>query len=144
MAATAVVAGLGASMLATPAIASDRMAPTYTSQLISCSSGNFRGEAVVKFYSHELVQVSDYRIIKLNGQSGGSKANVNTTIWGESLSGYYSSFSKDSPDAMKQDGVWRPLGHSAFRKLNSWLDVEVQFIFDKSGSDPRCTASTGY
>lgn len=105
----------------------------------SCSSGNFTGEYKGHYFdygSSKSVYVKQYKITKRNGQSGGNKANVNTTI-----ANYMGSGSKTfkSPDSMKQDGNWHDLNVSYHAPWAS-TQVLVEFIFDKSGSDPRCDA----
>ena len=102
----------------------------------SCTAGNFKGEvwgyvSQVPNSPTKVFHLSEYRITKYNGQSGGNKANINVSTVG---------YSKNSPDSMIQDGTWRHLGYIGnVRNYNGALNV--QFVFDKSGSDPRCTAS---
>ena len=101
---------------------------------LSCSAGNFRGEVTgyVKYSNQDSSKyfiIEKYRITKLNGQKGGNKANINTTT---------ERYSKKSPDSMNQNGEWHDLHHNGF--VNSYnVPLTVEFIFDKSGSDPRCT-----
>lgn len=136
-----VTAGLLVPML----FAGNSMA-AYTS-VVSCTNGNFKGEAEVRVDRNATtgafgVDVLKYRITRSNGQGGGSKANVN-------LSGYYYVDSKKhtsdskSSDSMKQDGAWHALSLRVVgtpRPDRNATGSNVQFVFDKSGSDPKCDA----
>lgn len=116
---------------------------------VSCTAGNFRGTANVLYNLHRhgnndfqigWVTVQNYKIDKLNNQKGGNKANVN-------LKRAHLKTVKSS-DSMKQDGNTYLLGlrsneHTrVFKKYdNFYSSMTVEFIFDKSGSDPRCEAT---
>jgi hypothetical protein len=114
---------------------------------VSCASGNFKGEAEITSDSNEStggfeVKVNKYKITKSEGQSGGNKANVNlkaTYGWNESVK----KLEDKSSDSMQQDGKWHNLSLEVGGvRIPHWnmLRSEVEFVFDKSGSDPRCTA----
>lgn len=100
------------------------------------NNSNFRGHVV----GHTVVgnggsyfQVEKYKIQRFNGQSGGSKANLN--IYMGHNSDFH--FTGHSPDALKQDGQW----HNLNLRVNypgRASAVKFKFIFDKSGSDPSC------
>jgi len=116
-----------------------------TSQIISCETGNFKGEAkyITKVNSYNTYHtISEYRITKYKNQQGGNKANINSSaIWveGSRLKGD----SKKSADRMKQDGKWHSLNQTVTSPTKGTYrrEFSVQFIFDKSGPDPRCSAS---
>jgi len=125
------------SNAALPAQSDSAKMPSYPFSL-SCSKDNFTGEVRGHYYNYgsngRSVYVDQYKITKRNGQSGGNKANVNTTI-ADANGGGSKSFK--SPDSMKQDGQWHDLGdfwHSPWTATQ----VRVEFVFDKSGKDPRC------
>ena len=96
---------------------------------------NFKGELTFDYwfddrnFNFETVQ---YRITRLNGQSGGNKANINLYLYNEP-----SQWRHNSPDSMWQDGQWHnyPNARASLRDWG-WITVVVRFIFDKSGDDP--------
>lgn len=117
--------------------------------IATCSNGNFRGEAEIStryttdYYqgSHAEAVVTKYKITKSNGQQGGNHANVNlrlrsyspgntTGVWG------YSS------DNLLQNSTWQKLG--VWEDVDAFkgqpVETSVEFVFDKTGSDPKCTA----
>jgi len=105
----------------------------------SCSAGNFTGEYMGYYYDYgslKSVYLTHYKITKRNNQSGGNKANVNSTF--ANFAGSGSKVFK-SPDSMKQDGNWHKLDVH-YNAPWAATQVRVEFIFDKSGSDPRCDA----
>ncbi|MFS2199815.1 hypothetical protein ACCD00_14955 [Pseudomonas sp. Pseusp3] len=109
---------------------------------VSCSTGNFTGEAKGHYFNYgssKSVYLKEYRITKHNGQSGGNKANVNLVV-----ANFNGGGSKEvkSPDRMKQDGQWNAQDLSVMHAPWSSAQIRVEFIFDKSGSDPRCTSRT--
>ncbi|MGB3125893.1 MAG: hypothetical protein WBB95_18945 [Pseudomonas sp.] len=102
---------------------------------LSCTSGNFSGDlrGYVSYNNHDsskYVLVEEYRIARTGDQDGGNKANVNLK----------EPFAKKSSDSMKQDGQWHRLNWAGWVSAYN-VPLEVEFIFDKSGADPRCTAS---
>ncbi|MGK9146148.1 hypothetical protein KXS11_00785 [Plantibacter flavus] len=127
--------------------------------LVQCTSGNFRGEARVRTVFNGAdswhpsanswtVAVESYRISRLNGQSGGNKANLNMRSVTHTDGGSSTSQWDVSPDNLRQTSTWTPLESVAVTTRvalanTRWLDAELQFIFDKSGSDPRCTVKLG-
>jgi hypothetical protein len=123
----AVTCAVGATVLgATPAQAAS------STRVVSCSAGNFTGYAEVATTASNgtiSATLKQYRIQKHAGQSGGNKANVNLTV---------GQFTVKSADRMMQDGAWHWLGLNA--SAHDYVGG-VQFIFDKSGADPRCNAS---
>lgn len=104
---------------------------------VSCGAGNFIGYAEgvlgATRYS-EYVRIDRYRIVKLNGQQGGNKANVNLTSIGKDGS----KGEEKSADRMNQDGQWHNLKTGTSHIYPGLQSAHVEFIFDKSGSDPRC------
>ncbi|WP_066514309.1 hypothetical protein [Curtobacterium ammoniigenes] len=130
------VAGvLGAGTVAAASTTSAGATPRYVDRTVSCSAGNFTGTAELRVSSPAsdgsttTGSVLRYRIQKHNGQQGGNKANINLFVGGNSAK---------SPDRMIQDGNWHTL--DLWTAGNSSRG-EIQFIFDKSGSDPRCSTS---
>ncbi len=115
---------------------------------VSCKSGNFVGvvEGVVgrHYYTGKYVHTKRYKITRLNGQSGGNKANINLTS-GQAPAATRSN-TVNSPDSMIQDGKWHDLRltRSNMGVGNSRAEVYYQFIFDKSGTDPKCWSSSVY
>ncbi|HEX5753727.1 MAG TPA: hypothetical protein VFZ09_46490 [Archangium sp.] len=125
----------------------------------SCTVGNFKGEMEVTTTftprgsgGDWTTTVNRYRITRLNGQSGGNKANVDLSFYVNRV-GLGPLVRKDaySPDAMIQDGQWHDLGLSGTiqdvpllysRSATSYdplqSSVFVKFTFDKSGGDPSC------
>ncbi|MFM9381952.1 hypothetical protein [Pseudomonas sp. UV AK001] len=101
---------------------------------------NFRGELTYQLEKKaNTVEIStlQYRITRLNGQSGGNKANIEcsmATKYPDSPHKYII-----SPDAMWQDGTWHNWFHTQAVDIlpgASYVHFGVSFIFDKSGSDP--------
>lgn len=109
---------------------------------LSCSSGNFTGvvEGVMgnHFQVGKWVHTTRYKITRSNGQSGGNKANINLYA---AKSPNYGEGKASSPDSMKQDGNWHDLNLTRQNMGVGSAEVELyyEFIFDKSGSDPRCS-----
>ncbi|MHC8286713.1 hypothetical protein ACYZUD_07730 [Pseudomonas sp. XS1P51] len=105
---------------------------------VSCTSGNFKGEATGHYYNYgssKSIYLKYYRITKSNDQQGGNKANVNLGAFNASGSG---SKQVKSPDSMKQDGQWHSQDLSITYAPWSSTQIQVEFVFDKSGSDPKC------
>jgi hypothetical protein len=108
---------------------------TRTTDTLTVHVGNFKGELTFDYwfddknFNFESVQ---YRITRLNGQSGGNKANVNLYLCNEPSDWWH-----NSPDSMWQDGQWHnyPNARASLRDWG-WITVVVRFIFDKSGDDP--------
>jgi hypothetical protein len=106
---------------------------------ISCTSGNFEGRARVTIEHGSLsstARVDQYQIFRRNGQGGGNKANVDLRIQNSAATSPWSF----SPDSMKQDGGIYPVSLFAAVPKAGAATASVEFVFDKSGSDPRCTA----
>lgn len=126
-------------------VGAKRQAMTWTA---TCSSGNFRGEvkgthSYVPGSSVYRVQVDEYRIVKSNGQQGGNKANINVRL------GHAPNFSNAtgwnrSPDRMIQNGQWFAAPDNLWHQTTGQGDLTMatEFIFDKSGPDPRCKVDT--
>jgi len=94
---------------------------------VTCEAGNFRGTVVGEITGYRPsrhIGVLGYRIEKLNGQQGGNKANVNL----------HANSDKKSGDDLIQDGGWHDI-----RLVEFAGPADVEIIFDKSGSDPRCS-----
>lgn len=126
---------------------------TYGSEHVTCSAGNFKGEANISWASdgsRTRVEIQSYRITRLNGQAGGDKANINISAesyWENWLMWDYRWDTHYSPDRMIQDGRWHTYGAGLVANSHPMLGplrtpTNIEFIFDKSGSDPRCTTST--
>ncbi|MGK9146149.1 hypothetical protein KXS11_00790 [Plantibacter flavus] len=126
---------------------------------VSCTQGNFRGEAQIRptFTGTNSwsgsgntwhARVESYRITRLNGQSGGNKANADVATHQVSNGTPKYSALKYSPDNLRQDGQWHSLSSQSYTLPivmldTSYLEASVRFVFDKSGSDPQCTARVG-
>lgn len=120
-----------------------------------CAKGNFLGEIQVKYaFEHKNgvkifhVHQQKYRITRANNQKGGNKANINFQTGTQDARGNKSyANSQYSPDAMKQDGIWHDLKMSPVSMPTDaggrgWSTVE--FIFDTSGTDPKCSETVSY
>lgn len=117
---------------------------------LSCKSGNFTGvvEGVVgnHFQVGKYVHTTRYKITRSNGQGGGNKANINLSA-GKAPHYVGDGGVAKSPDSMKQDGNWHNLN---LVRSNMGLgsstkgEAYYEFVFDKSGSDPRCSTSSIY
>lgn len=109
---------------------------------LTCKTGNFigvvEGTAGRHFQTGKWVQTNRYKITRINGQSGGNKANVNLSA------GKAPNFDRGnmvySPDRMIQDGKWHDLKlmRQNLAAGNSKVEASYEFIFDKSGYDPSC------
>ncbi|WP_321837382.1 hypothetical protein [Pseudomonas kulmbachensis] len=117
---------------------------------LTCKSGNFVGVAQGKVGNHfqtgKWAHVTSYKITRLNGQSGGNKANVN--LYASPAPNFGRSEHRDpSKDSMIQDGK---LHNVLLKRSNMGLvsskkgELYVEFVFDKSGPDPRCATSSVY
>ena len=84
------------------------------------------------------IYAMDYKITKLNGQSGGNKANLNMGHSKVPMLGWENQIK--SNDDLKQDGQWHQLSKILAKYFNGRDNIEVgfEFIFDKSGADPSC------
>lgn len=134
-----------AAGLLTPLLFATNSMAASTTAITSCSNGKFFGEAEYSVYRDSAtggfgVTVSKYRITRSSGQSGGNKANVK-------LDGYYyiNSTKNDvkhhSSDSMKQDGQWHALALNIGgtpRPSSGAKGASLEFVFDKSGTDPKC------
>ena len=109
---------------------------------LTCKAGNFtgviEGTAGRHFQTGKWVHTKRYKITRINGQSGGNKANVNLSA------GKAPNFDRGnmvySPDRMIQDGKWHDLNlvRQNLAVGNARVEAFYEFIFDKSGPDPRC------
>ncbi|WP_222864759.1 hypothetical protein, partial [Serratia marcescens] len=122
-------------------------------QTLSCSNGNFTGYAQVTkiisssgFFRPVLTSmaVTKYKIVRSNEQKGGDKANVNLLVSYWNGKKHVDVKSKSS-DSMKQDSEWHniDLAASTLPSYEGQVTADVQFIFDKSGPDPKCKISLG-
>lgn len=112
---------------------------------VSCENGNFKGEAQVTYSRGDIslfAGIYQYRITRSNGQSGGNKANINIEAVGR-YGNMDTSEKARSPDSMRQDGNWHSLDISAVAtsQPGTMAYFEVEFVFDRSGSDPSCKTS---
>lgn len=123
-------------------IGSTSKTTTYTGYA-TCGVGKFKGEAEYRKVVHPTYTsftVTKYKITRLNGQKGGNKANVNVFGYWRT-NGKINSDAKRSADRMKQDGNWHSQTLNVATMNHSNQSYEIQFIFDKSGPDPRCSAT---
>ena len=106
------------------------------------SSGKFLGEVRGHYYmgagGPESIYAMDYKITKLNGQSGGNKANLKMGHSKVPMLGWENQIK--SNDDLKQDGQWHQLSKILAKYFNGRDNIEVgfEFVFDKSGADPSC------
>lgn len=136
------------SVLAAPLAAWSSPQPRETGgRTVKCEVANFRGEAEVSWEirgDHLSTSVDSYRITRLNGQSGGNKANLNHRITGKDYSGWaFEDSWASSSDSMQQDGLWHTLGQTRNRDVSDdpTLFAQVEFVFDRTGPDPKCRVS---
>lgn len=106
----------------------------------SCTAGNFTGLAGgttwVDAAQNTVIQTSWYKITRSNNQSGGNKANLKTRFVNlTSGIGYAGAFSGDN---LIQDGVRHDISLANFSLHTPGIKIISEFIFDKSGGDPRC------
>ena len=114
--------------------------------VIGCNGGDFGGRAMGVYTIDPKTRtvsahIQKYKIFKFKNQSGGNKANLNM---GMSHSSTSTAMTVYSADNLKQDDYWREVS------LSRWLpqvpgypiSVGIEFVFDKSGKDPKCKAST--
>lgn len=116
------------------------------STTVSCSAGGMTGEARLTLASDGTrwrTTVDSYRITA----NGRSKGNINPYLSGRNFVGQVTLDRKEhSRDAMVQDGQWHDLGLTLAQSSLPWSSISqtsstgTEFVFDKSGSDPRCTA----
>ena len=133
------------ALLTSAFFSTDVFAAVSSDHYLTCSSGNFKGEISYRKTvdtNKTTFTTRAYRITKSNGQRGGNKANINVSTNYRLYNVIHGEQTKNSPDSMKQDGNW----HSYIRdvsipKPSSRNRFSVKFIFDKSGSDPSCTAT---
>lgn len=116
-------------------------AQTFKKFTASCTNGSFTGTAYLeasRFYNLLGVTMTDYKIQAPSSSKSRSKANANMSVY--STSSYSTSTWARSNDNLKQDG----LVHSQWLSANiteARLGVaQVEFVFDKSGNDPKCIA----
>ena len=125
------------SIVAVPLLASTAQANTRDIHL-SCDNGNFEGEVILTYGSIGYLTANTYKIKKSNGQQGGNKANINIKIL-DVASGHQIAEFK-SPDSMLQNNTWQSLPMKGSVPRDRPLVLLAEFIFDKSGSDPKCEA----
>lgn len=113
--------------------------PGYSESIFnhSCSNGKFIGyvQGALGFKGDRMqyVRLHKYRIVDNHNTNSRNKANINLKTTRMSDGGIDTA---KSPDSMKQDGQWHALN------LGTWpgtfASSEIEFIFDKKGSDPKC------
>lgn len=133
----------GGGSSASLATMSSKGASTSQTGYASCSVGKFKGEVEYKKTVHQnytALSITKYKISRLKGQSGGNKANVNLFGYWRTNGRLNSDVSR-SPDKMKQDSKWHNQKLTVATMNHSHQQYEIQFIFDKSGPDPRCSAT---
>lgn len=118
----------------------------WVTETVRVQTGNFVGELTYDYAFKDRqfhFQTVEYKITRLNGQSGGNKANINILLWNDV--GGYTQWGHNSPDAMWQDGLTHnyPNAQVSLREWG-WTTVWVEFIFDKSGGDPRKSTTKQY
>lgn len=118
---------------------------------LSCTKGNFTGEVEVSWgrQYHPILgpifvmQTHRYRITKRNGQQGGNKANLNIGTRTNQHSGSWAG--ARSPDNLVQNGQWYPLNiRNQDTRVANYYFSEVEFVFDKTGKDPKCKTGTNW
>lgn len=111
---------------------------------LRCTKGNFTGELEVSWGGRPFVmRAHRYRITKRNGQQGGNKANINMFTRTNQHSGNWEV--ARSPDKMVQNGQWYNLDLQVTDyRAASYYFSEVEFVFDKSGTDPKCKTGTNW
>lgn len=112
---------------------------------IGCSNGKFSGSAYgINTFDSKTNTVSThikkYKITREWNQSGGNKANLNLGMTHSTTSNGMSVYSADN---LRQDDFWREVSLS---KSMIWvpgypMSFGIEFVFDKSGIDPKCKAS---
>lgn len=106
----------------------------------SCSNGDFKGTVGGTYWSdsarNTVVQTSWYKITRSNGQGGGNKANLNTKL--QDLNSGLSYDGAKSGDNLMQDDVQHDISLENMSLSSPRVLVQHQFVFDKSGSDPKC------
>lgn len=121
------------------------------SRLYSCTKGNFTGEVEISWGSQVdalgrrifVMQTHRYRITKQNGQQGGNKANLNIGTRTNQHSGHWTM--GRSPDNLVQNGQWYDLVVTSrdSRPAPAYFS-DIEFVFDKSGTDPKCKTGDNY
>lgn len=121
-------------------------------KIYTCTKGNFRGEVEVSYgletrpgyYGTQFaMRTHRYRIIKSNGQQGGNKANINIGARTNQHSGSW--MTARSPDSMIQNGQWYDLNITSWREHTApYYFSEIEFVFDKSGKDPKCKTNDNW
>ena len=114
---------------------------------VGCNGGDFGGRATGVYTIDPKTRaisahIQKYKIFRFDNKSAGNKANLNM---GMSHSNTTTAMSVYSADNLRQDDTWRSVS------LSRWLhqvpgypvsvSVGVEFVFDKSGKDPKCKAS---
>ncbi|WP_339473532.1 hypothetical protein [Pseudomonas sp. RL_5y_Pfl2_69] len=112
---------------------------------LGCSNGNFVGRASGIYTIDPKTRavsahIQKYKITRLGLQNGGNKANLNMGMSNSSSTVAMGVYSLDN---LRQDDWWREVA------LSRWLtrvpgypvSVGIEFVFDKSGADPKCKAS---
>ena len=112
---------------------------------VGCNGGDFGGRAMGVYTIDPKTRtvsahIQKYKIFKFKNQSGGNKANLNM---GMSHSSTSTAMTVYSADNLKQDDYWREVSLS---KSMIWvpgypMSFGIEFVFDKSGIDPKCKAS---
>lgn len=107
----------------------------------SCSTSGFTGTAYLNGYKTpggRSFLVHDYKINAPGDSQSRSSANMNVQSYNNAT--HHSSAWNKSGDDLKQDGVTRPISLGAGTAGDHLNTAIIEFIFDKSGNDPRCTA----
>ena len=117
-------------------------------RVAKCTKGNFTGELEYTWGGRNPFRVSAarYRITKKNGQQGGNKANINIWVGTRQHEGGPRGWNKaKSSDSMIQNGTWYDLDmHGWHWEQQRFYFAKFEFIFDKSGADPRCTTQDNW
>lgn len=106
----------------------------------SCSNGDFKGTVGGTYWSdsarNTVVQTSWYMITRSNGQDGGNKANLNTKFQDMNTGNSYDG--AKSGDNLMQDNVRHDISLTNMAIASPRVLLRHEFIFDKSGGDPKC------
>ena len=134
----ALLAGLAIASVLT---ASPLLAESRKEYTLSCSANGFTGTAYVTAVRNGdllFATTTGYTIKAPRESQSRTSANLNLRVWGATKNAWSPwSYSNDN---LQQDGVRRPVFVKASVNESRLGAVEVNFIFDKTGTDPRCTA----
>ena len=121
-------------------------------KIYTCKKGNFTGETELG-YAREILsngqtafvmRTYGYRITKSNDQQGGNKANIKIRSRVNQHGGHWAR--GESPDSLVQNGNWytdRGAESHDMRQAAHYFG-QIEFVFDKSGADPKCKVEVNW